>query len=102
MREFQRGGPSRRGVLGAAVGVAAAPTALRAAGPPPPAEASGKVDMTLNVNGRPRRATMDVRTSLLDALREHLRPHRLQEGLRPGPVRRLHRARRRQAGAVAA
>jgi xanthine dehydrogenase YagT iron-sulfur-binding subunit len=38
---------------------------------PPPAS-RGSVELVLNVNGRDRRATMDVRTSLLDALREHL------------------------------
>jgi xanthine dehydrogenase YagT iron-sulfur-binding subunit len=30
------------------------------------------VDMTLNVNGRDQRVALDIRTTLLDALREHL------------------------------
>jgi xanthine dehydrogenase YagT iron-sulfur-binding subunit len=68
-------GPSRRHLIGGAAGLATAPVIARAAvnAARPPIEARrGDVDMVLNVNGRDRRATMDVRTSLLDALREHL------------------------------
>jgi xanthine dehydrogenase YagT iron-sulfur-binding subunit len=36
------------------------------------AESGGHVAMTLNINGRDHDLTVDVRTSLLDALREHL------------------------------
>ena len=68
-------GPSRRGLLAGVAGLAGA-TALH----PPEAEgqakaragASGAVPMTLDVNGQQHRVTLDVRTSLLDALREHL------------------------------
>jgi xanthine dehydrogenase YagT iron-sulfur-binding subunit len=68
-------GPSRRGLLAGAAGLAGA-TALH----PPEAEAeaaarpkaSGAVPMMLEVNGQTHRLTLDVRTSLLDALREHL------------------------------
>ncbi|HEY4029163.1 MAG TPA: (2Fe-2S)-binding protein [Caulobacteraceae bacterium] len=66
-------GPSRRGLLAGAAGLAGA-----AALHPPEAEAerkagqAGAVPMTLEVNGQPHRVTLDVRTSLLDALREHL------------------------------
>jgi xanthine dehydrogenase YagT iron-sulfur-binding subunit len=68
-------GPSRRGLLAGAAGLAGA-----AALHPPEAEAetkapsaaAGPVPMTLDVNGQQRRLTLDVRTSLLDALREHL------------------------------
>ena len=71
----QARGPSRRGLLAGVAGLAGA-TALH----PPEAEgqakaragASGAVPMTLEVNGQQRRVTLDVRTSLLDALREHL------------------------------
>ncbi len=66
--------PNRRHLIGGAAGLAAAPAVVRAAAsaaPPPPAS-RGAVELVLNVNGRDRRATMDVRTSLLDALREHL------------------------------
>ena len=41
--------------------------------------------------------TLDTRTTLLDALREHLHLTGTQEGLRPRPVRRLHGDRRRPA-----
>jgi xanthine dehydrogenase YagT iron-sulfur-binding subunit len=38
----------------------------------PPVGASGKVDLTLDVNGVPRRVAIDPRTTLLDTLREHI------------------------------
>jgi xanthine dehydrogenase YagT iron-sulfur-binding subunit len=64
-------GPSRRALLGAAAGIAGG--AGRAAhGQAAAAPVSGAVPMTLNVNGKEHRLTIDVRTSLLDALREHL------------------------------
>ena len=44
-----------------------APTPRRSDAPPPPAST-----ITLHVNGRPQRLTLDNRTSLLDAMREHL------------------------------
>ena len=68
-------GPSRRHLIGGAAGLATAPVVARASvGNATPAGdvKSGMVEVVLNVNGRDRRATMDVRTSLLDALREHL------------------------------
>jgi xanthine dehydrogenase YagT iron-sulfur-binding subunit len=75
MSETEHRGPSRRHLIGGAAGVVSAP-AIRCAAPPPrqanPAAAGGDVEMALNVNGRDRRVSMDVRTSLLDALREHL------------------------------
>jgi xanthine dehydrogenase YagT iron-sulfur-binding subunit len=64
-------GPSRRGLLAGAAGLAGA-TALH---PPEAAarpKASGAVPMMLEINGQAHRLTLDVRTSLLDALREHL------------------------------
>lgn len=67
------GGPSRRGLLGAAAGLAAtsavtvrAETRARS----PPSEARPQV--RLIVNGQERALRVDVRTTLLDALREHL------------------------------
>ena len=72
---FDRSGPSRRGLIGGAAGMATAPVIARAAeraAPPRPGPAPGGVEMTLNVNGRDHRLTLDVRTSLLDALREHM------------------------------
>ena len=66
-------GPNRRNLLGGATLLSAALVA-----PPPGAAAAdrssgaGTLEMRLNVNGRARVFNADVRTSLLDALREHL------------------------------
>jgi xanthine dehydrogenase YagT iron-sulfur-binding subunit len=67
-------GPSRRGLLTGGAGVAALPLIAAAKPPPRVAEAEGKphMDMTLRVNGREHRLSLDPRTSLLDALRDHL------------------------------
>jgi xanthine dehydrogenase YagT iron-sulfur-binding subunit len=68
--------PSRRNLLTGAAAFSVAPLIARTAtaAPPPsgPITASGDVAIVLNVNGRDNRLTLDVRTSLLDALREHL------------------------------
>jgi xanthine dehydrogenase YagT iron-sulfur-binding subunit len=69
--------PDRRsflmaGVSTAAVPVLAAASVAGAATPPPVAAAGKPVDLTLMVNGRKRQVAADVRTSLLDLLREHL------------------------------
>lgn len=61
-------GPSRRQVFSVAAGVAAAP-ALAAGHPGAAAEPQ---DVVLQVNGRSHRLALDPRTSLLDALRDHL------------------------------
>jgi xanthine dehydrogenase YagT iron-sulfur-binding subunit len=68
------GGPSRRGLLAAASGVAALPLAgvPLAAARPAPTRATPRIDVTLKVNGRDHRLTLDPRTTLLDALRDHL------------------------------
>jgi xanthine dehydrogenase YagT iron-sulfur-binding subunit len=53
----------------------AAPALARAATESPraaPSDPRAPVAMTLNVNGRDQRVALDVRTTLLDALREHL------------------------------
>jgi xanthine dehydrogenase YagT iron-sulfur-binding subunit len=65
-------GPSRRALLGAAAGMAGGAALTAEAAPAPPSAVSGSTPMTLTVNGRDHRLTIDVRTSLLDALREHL------------------------------
>ena len=66
-------GTSRRGLFRGAAGLASIPLAVRAA---PPSEAAtaptGPSGIVLTANGRDHRLTMDVRTTLLDALREHL------------------------------
>jgi len=68
------------GGLGSALGISgcaqtggpAGASAERAAPMPPPVGATGKVDVTLDVNGVPRRVAIDPRTTLLDTLREHI------------------------------
>ena len=71
-----RSAVSRRAVLAAGASIAAAPAVL-GAGAAPRARATSlsfgaNVAMTLIVNGRGRSFSADVRTSLLDALREHV------------------------------
>jgi xanthine dehydrogenase YagT iron-sulfur-binding subunit len=64
-------GPSRRGLLaGAAAGFAGAIQPAQAKAQDK--AASGAVPVTLDINGQTHRLTLDVRTVLLDALREHL------------------------------
>ena len=69
---------SRRRFLGASATAAAAiPALARAAqnGPPPPEKvenASAEIAVSLVVNGALQRLTIDPRTTLLDALREHV------------------------------
>jgi xanthine dehydrogenase YagT iron-sulfur-binding subunit len=68
--------PGRRNLLTGAVALSVAPLvgAKATAAPigPAPAAVAGNVPVVLNINGRDNRLTLDVRTSLLDALREHL------------------------------
>jgi xanthine dehydrogenase YagT iron-sulfur-binding subunit len=80
MSENNRG-TSRRGLFRAAAGLAALPIAARAGSfaaragslPAPTVEGDpGLVEFVLNVNGRDHRVALDVRTTLLDALREHI------------------------------
>ena len=74
---------SRRSLLGSGVGALAAHVAtaqahaaVPAPAPPGPGTAGpmtdGRMPLTLTVNGQRRRFEADVRTTLLDALREHL------------------------------
>lgn len=65
---------SRRGVLtgGAATAVVAATPAAAAPLPPRPAKATPMMPVRFTVNGESRSLTLDPRTTLLDALREHL------------------------------
>jgi xanthine dehydrogenase YagT iron-sulfur-binding subunit len=59
--------------MGAAAGLAAGSATKLAAQPAVSgAESGGHVAMRLNINGRDHDLNVDVRTSLLDALREHL------------------------------
>src|SRR4051794_6407133 len=70
-------GYSRRNFLTVATSSAAAPLVARAVGaeaaPKPSArDPRDPAPVSLSVNGRDHRLALDIRTSLLDALREHL------------------------------
>ena len=66
-------GPSRRGLFRGAVGLAAIPVVAHAAPTPEAAPLQpGPSAVTLRVNGRAFSLFIDSRTSLLDALREHM------------------------------
>jgi xanthine dehydrogenase YagT iron-sulfur-binding subunit len=72
--DFQAG-PSRRGLLAGGAGAAAALPLIAAARPAPrhaPADVRSRMDITLKVNGRDHHLALDPRTTLLDALRDHL------------------------------
>jgi xanthine dehydrogenase YagT iron-sulfur-binding subunit len=70
-------GFNRRSFMASVAGTAvAAPLTARAAGAPAnqasPPDASLPVDVTLRVNGQDQPLSIDARTTLLDALREHI------------------------------
>ena len=71
----QRPGFSRRKFIAGAAGTAVVPLTAKAAGAAlgssAPQDASLPVPVTLRVNGGDRSLTIDARTTLLDALREH-------------------------------
>ena len=58
------------------------------------------MEIALVVNKTPYRLVLDIRTTLLDALREHIGLTGSKKGLRSRSMRGVHRARRRQARAV--
>lgn len=69
-------GFNRRKFIAGAAGTAVIPLAARAAGSAEstqkPFDPSLPVDVTLNVNGEPKQLQVDARTTVLDALREHV------------------------------
>ncbi|WFU26563.1 (2Fe-2S)-binding protein [Bradyrhizobium sp. CB1717] len=69
-------GFDRRAFMAGAAGSALVPMTARAAAQDPRAPAaqdpSAPVDVTLHVNGKDRRLRIDARTTVLDALREHM------------------------------
>jgi xanthine dehydrogenase YagT iron-sulfur-binding subunit len=71
-----RAGFNRRGFLSAAAATAAAPVVARAAGTSRPAvtaaDPSLPVDLDLTINDTSKSLRIDARTTLLDALREHI------------------------------
>jgi xanthine dehydrogenase YagT iron-sulfur-binding subunit len=80
-------GPSRRSVLGVVASVAAAPAVTEApvAQAAPPVRAPPRrLPVTLNINGRDHSLSLDPRTALLDALREHLHLTGVKKGCDQG------------------
>jgi xanthine dehydrogenase YagT iron-sulfur-binding subunit len=66
-------GPSRRGLFtGAAVAAASSAVAVAVRSEPAPVASTSPAPIKLTVNGREHALSIDIRTSLLDALREHL------------------------------
>jgi xanthine dehydrogenase YagT iron-sulfur-binding subunit len=69
-------GFNRRKFIAAAAGTAVVPLAARAAGaaanPPVVTDASTPIGVTLQINGGTKPLTIDARTTVLDALREHI------------------------------
>jgi xanthine dehydrogenase YagT iron-sulfur-binding subunit len=67
---------NRRKFIAVTAGTALAPLAARAAGaavnPPAAPDSSLPVDVTLRVNGANKPLSIDARTTVLDALREHI------------------------------
>ena len=73
--ESSSSGPSRRGLFGAVAGAAlgqAVATLPAAAQSPSALSPATPAPMTLKVNGRDYRLNLDLRTSLLDAVRDHI------------------------------
>lgn len=70
-------GFDRRAFMAGAAGSALVPITARAAtqdaGPPATQDPALPVDVTLHVNGKEKRLRIDARTTVLDALREHLK-----------------------------
>ena len=69
--------PARRTFMGAGMGLSVIPLMTgvpspTVAQPSPPQPSRAKTMLTLNVNGQENRLEIDPRTTLLDALREHL------------------------------
>ncbi len=64
---------SRRGVLAGSAAAAALAAAPRADAQPATAATPATMPVSLTVNGKRRDLTLDTRTTLLDALREHLK-----------------------------
>lgn len=74
-RDFPTLRPTRRAVVGTAALLGAAPgfASAETSSPQVPEALPTDLPVRLNVNGAERLLTLDTRTSLLDALREHLR-----------------------------
>lgn len=64
---------SRRGVLAGSAAAAALMAAPNVEAKPPKTAAPATMPLSLTVNGKRQNLTLDTRTTLLDALREHLK-----------------------------
>lgn len=73
MDSSEDGGLSRRGILMASAGVVAAAAGGGASEAQPGPETPTTAEVAFEVNGDRRELAVDTRTTLLDALREHLR-----------------------------
>jgi xanthine dehydrogenase YagT iron-sulfur-binding subunit len=75
-KSSQKSGFNRRAFIAAAAGTAVVPVAAKAIAPAtstiPNQDPSALVDVTLRVNGKTQFLKIDSRTTLLDALREHI------------------------------
>ena len=69
-------GVNRRTFISSTAGAALAPLAANAAAPdataPATSDSAAPINLTLNVNGADKALAVDVRTTVLDALREHI------------------------------
>ena len=88
-------GFNRRAFISGAAGAATLPLLAQAAGAAESSAAaqdpSLPVDVTLQVNGTAKSLNVDARTTLLDALREHIGLTGTKKRLRSRPVWGLHR-----------
>ena len=75
-KSSQKSGFNRRAFIAAAAGTAVVPVTAKAIAPAtntiPNQDPSAPVDVTLRVNGKTQFLKIDSRTTLLDALREHI------------------------------
>src|SRR4030081_3422405 len=96
-------GFNRRAFIAGAAGTAVAPLVAKAAGPvastSPVHDPSLPVNVTLRVNGDSKSLQIDARTTVLDALREHIGLTGAKKGC-DRSMRRLHSTDRRPAGGI--
>jgi xanthine dehydrogenase YagT iron-sulfur-binding subunit len=76
LKDKSASGFNRRAFIGGAAGAATLPLVAKAAGvgdnPASPQDSSLPVSVTLQINGTSKSLSIDARTTLLDALREHV------------------------------